>query len=304
MLLIATVVSFLTLFFGLRFIVRPLRLLAERTHRIGEGDFIISHTMKGYMARQFDLSHNRAAPSLKFADHVVALFFRHGLTLLLAPLLMFTLLPFAAPLAMYLGWEFWGDLLYRFYGFFCHQLPQRSWFLFGPKLTYTLAEIQQATSTSSPSELRAFVGTPAMGWKVAWSDRMISFYTLTPILGLVYAVVRRTGRRIAPLSWFVLLLTLLPLAVDGGTHAINDVLTGGMSTDGFRDTNQWLAWITFNAFPGFYAGDQLGAFNWWARLVTGALAAWGIAFTVFPLLDQFLQQEAGFLANQPSHRRE
>ncbi|MFN3981609.1 MAG: histidine kinase, partial [Caldilinea sp.] len=38
-LLIATVVSFLTLFFGLRFIVRPLRLLAERTHRIGEGDF-------------------------------------------------------------------------------------------------------------------------------------------------------------------------------------------------------------------------------------------------------------------------
>lgn len=38
-LLIATVISFLTLFFGLRFIVHPLQLLAERTHRIGEGDF-------------------------------------------------------------------------------------------------------------------------------------------------------------------------------------------------------------------------------------------------------------------------
>jgi uncharacterized membrane protein len=260
--------------------------------------------MKEDIARQFDVSHNREAPSQKFADHVVALLLRHGLALLLAPLLIFTLLPFAAPLAMHLGLEFWGDLLYRFYGLFCHQLPQRSWFLFGPQLTYTLTEVQQATSASSPWELRAFVGTPAMGWKVAWSDRMISFYTLTPIFGLVYVVLRRIRGRSAPLPWFVLLLTLLPLAIDGGTHAINDVLTGGMSADGFRDTNHWLAWITFNAFPGFYTGDQLGAFNWWARLVTGALAAWGVAFTVFPLLDQLFQQEASFLVNQPSRRRE
>ncbi|MCB0022045.1 MAG: sensor histidine kinase [Caldilinea sp.] len=38
-LVIATVVSFLTLFFGLRFIVGPLRLLAERAQRIGAGDY-------------------------------------------------------------------------------------------------------------------------------------------------------------------------------------------------------------------------------------------------------------------------
>ena len=37
--MIATVVSFLTLFFGLRFIVGPLRLLAERAQRIGAGDY-------------------------------------------------------------------------------------------------------------------------------------------------------------------------------------------------------------------------------------------------------------------------
>lgn len=260
--------------------------------------------MKEDLAREFNTSHRHTSPSLKFADPMVVLLLRHGLALLLAPLLIFTLLPFAAPLAMHLGLEFWGDLLYRFYSLFCHQLPQRSWFLFGPKLTYTLAEIQQAASASSPWELRAFVGTPEMGWKVAWSDRMISFYTLTPVFGLAYTMLRRLGRRSAPLPWFVLLLTLLPLAIDGGTHAINDVLTGGMSSDGFRDTNQWLAWITFNAFPGFYAGDQLGAFNWWARLMTGALAAWGVAFTVFPLLDQLFHQEAGFLADQPSRRRE
>ena len=53
------------------------------------------------------------------------------------------MLPFAAPLTMHLGWPVLGDLLYQFYSLFCHQLPQRSWFLFGDKLTYTLTKIQQ-----------------------------------------------------------------------------------------------------------------------------------------------------------------
>ncbi|MCB0022047.1 MAG: hypothetical protein KDD91_03345, partial [Caldilinea sp.] len=98
--------------------------------------------------------------------------------------------------------------------------------------------------------------------------------------------------RLAPLPWKVLLIALLPLALDGGTHAINDALTGVLSAGGFRDTNQWLAWLTANAWPGFYAGDHFGTFNWWARLITGALAAWGIAFTVFPILAQLFQEEA------------
>lgn len=219
------------------------------------------------------------------------LFLRHGLLLLLALLLAFTFLPFAAPVAMNMGWEFGGELLYRFYGLFCHQLPQRSWFLFGPKLTYTLAELQQVNPGLSPLELRAFVGTPTTGWKVAWSDRMIAFYTLTPVFGLAFWSLRRTGVRIAPLSWIVMLVTLLPLLIDGGTHALNDVQSMGMPGVGFRDTNLWLAWLTNNAFPAFYAGDHFGTFNWWARLLTGALAAWGIAFTVFPLLDQLILQE-------------
>ncbi len=38
-LLIATVLSFLTLFFGLRYVVRPLHLLSVQVNRIGQGDF-------------------------------------------------------------------------------------------------------------------------------------------------------------------------------------------------------------------------------------------------------------------------
>lgn len=264
---------------------------------------VMEATTQGSRTAQADGPDLHATTSSQRAGWMLVFCLRHGLILLLALLLAFTLLPFAAPLAMYMGWESEGELLYRFYSLFCHQLPQRSWFLFGPKLTYTLAELQQVNPGLSPLELRAFVGTPALGWKVAWSDRMVAFYTLTPIFGLAYATVRWAGRQIAPLPWIVLLITLLPLVIDGGTHAINDVLTGGASVGGFRDTNQWLAWLTFDAFPGFYTGDQLGTFNWWARLVTGSIAAWGIAFTVFPLIDQTLQQEARLLANQPLHRR-
>ena len=51
--------------------------------------------------------------------------------------------------------------------------------------------------------------------------------------------------------------------------------------------------MTANAWPAFYAGDHLGAFNWWMRLVTGGLAAWGTAFFTFPWMDRLLKEEQG-----------
>jgi len=214
--------------------------------------------------------------------------FEHWLALLLTPMLIVAALPFLAPVAMAGGWTGLGELLYTFYSLTCHQLPQRSWFLFGEKLTYTLPEIQSVYSTADPWQLRFFYGTPAMGWKVAWSDRMISFYTMTPLFGLLYAALRHRLRGPLPLSLF--LLMLLPLMLDGFSHLVSDTLFG-VSNGGFRDTNAWLAVLTNNAFPGFYAGDHFGAFNWWARLITGLLAAWATAFTLFSWLDRLLSAE-------------
>ncbi len=226
---------------------------------------------------------------LRWAQWAEAFFARHWLALLLSSLLLFTVAPFLAPVAMAAGWTGAGGALYWFYSFFCHQLPQRSWFLFGPKLTYTLAELQQFDPAASAWALRSFVGSPELGWKVAWSDRMISFYTMTPVFGLVYALLRTLGLRTRPLPVLVMALLLLPLALDGGTHAVNDLLTG-MADSGFRDTNGWLQSLTNNALPGFYAGDQFGSFNWWARLITGLLAAAGVAFYTLPSLDQFMAE--------------
>ncbi|HRG56188.1 MAG TPA: hypothetical protein PLG56_09130 [Lacunisphaera sp.] len=37
--------------------------------------------------------------------------------------------------------------------------------------------------------------------------------------------------------------------------------------------------------PAFYAGDTIGSFNWWARLLTGLLASFAFVRQVYPLLD-------------------
>jgi uncharacterized membrane protein len=222
-------------------------------------------------------------------DRLIGWLLRHWLAWLLAGMLLFTLGPFLAPVLMASGWTGLGTLVYQLYAPFCHQLPQRSWFLFGPKLTYTLDEIGQVYPVADAWSLRAFVGTPAMGWKVAWSDRMLSFYTVTPLFGLLYALLRRL-RPIRPLSWRVLVLALLPMFIDGTTHALNDLLYG-VAGGGFRDTNTWLAVLTAHTWPGLYAGDAAGSFNWWARLLTGLLAAWGVALWFFPWFDQVIRQE-------------
>ena len=227
--------------------------------------------------------------NMLWVDRFVYWSFRHWLFLLLCPLLFFSLLPFVAPIFMALGWTSLGKLIYTIYIPSCHQYPQRSWFFFGEKLTYTLAEISEVFTASNEWELRGFYGTPEMGWKVAWSDRMISFYTMTPVFGLFYALLRRWYGQIKPIHWSILLFMLLPMFVDGITHAVNDTLYSVFGS-GLRDTNEWLATATGDRWPEFYAGDHLGTFNWWARLFTGLLAAWGVAFYTFPWLEEIIQE--------------
>ena len=215
-------------------------------------------------------------------DRCAAYVVHHLIGIMVLGLLVVTLLPFAAPLFMHWGWTRPAALLYAAYGYTCHQLPQRSWFLFGPSLTYTVDEIQAVWPVAA-GNLRSFVGTPQMGWKVAWSDRMVSWYTMTAIWGAIYWLLRRAGVSPRPLRWSLLLLALAPLALDGATHMLNDMLAG-VSGGGFRDTNGWLRVLSANAWPAFYGGDQQGTFNWWARLVTGVLGAWALAAAFFPRL--------------------
>lgn len=206
----------------------------------------------------------------------------HGFESFLIVYGVWVFLPYFAPLFMHVGWTGAGKAIYFTYSFFCHQLPERSFFWFGEKSMYSLSEIQTAwQNTINPMILRQFVGDESMGWKIAWSDRMISFYTSVWFFAVIWYPMRR---RIKPLSWWVFVLLLLPIAIDGTTHMISDFAGIG---EGFRDTNIWLALLTNSNFPvTFYTGDALGSFNSIMRFITGLLAGLGIAWLVFPYIYQ------------------
>lgn len=205
---------------------------------------------------------------------------------------LFTLLPWLAPIFMVMGWYWPGRAVYFIYNFFCHQLPERSWFLFGPKFSYTQAEIAAAWGRTLPeisNELvrRQFMGTPEIGWKVAWSDRMVAMYTTIFLFGLLYAVLRERGIRVKGLHWSLFLLFILPLALDGTTHLINDALRLD-----FRHYNDWAVYLTGGVFPPeFYVGDLFGSLNSVLRLVSGIFFGFGVVFFLWPIMeDEFSPQ--------------
>jgi len=190
-------------------------------------------------------------------------------------------LPWLAPIMMDAGWTGAGKAIYLFYSFQCHQLPERSFFLLGRQAMYSLTEIQTVwQSTDNSLILRQFIGNPEIGWKVAWSDRMVSMYTSILFGGLLYSFVRK---QLKPLSFWTFATLLLPMVIDGGTHMINDLAGIGQ---GFRDTNIWLQTITNNSFSAsFYQGDALGSFNSWMRLITGVLFGMGLVWFAFPYIN-------------------
>lgn len=212
-------------------------------------------------------------------SHLIYWLARHWWLVISLMLVVFAGLPWLAPLFMEWGWGRAAGSVYWFYSTQCHQLPQRSFFLFGARPTYSLPEIQAAwQNTNNPLVLRQFIGNQQMGWKVAWSDRMVAMYGSMLLWDLAFWPLQK---RIKPLPWWGLALALLPLAIDGSSHLISDLM-GGIG-GGLRDDNAWLADLTDQVFPAaFYAGDALGSFNSLMRLVTGVLFGLGIIWFLYP----------------------
>jgi uncharacterized membrane protein len=206
---------------------------------------------------------------------------RHWLLVVNVWLGVYVGLPWLAPVFMKLGWTVAGQAIYLIYSTQCHQLPERSFFLFGAQPMYSLAQIHAVwQNTANPLILRQFIGTPELGWKVAWSDRMVSLFTGLFLFGVAYALLRKKLKAL-PLWGFALLA--LPMALDGGSHLISDIAGIGL---GFRDSNAWLATLTQHVFSAaFYAGDALGSFNSWMRLITGVLFGLGAVWALYPLMQ-------------------
>lgn len=227
-----------------------------------------------------------AADEERRAGHWLA---RYWLLLGTLAVAIYASLPWLAPLFMELGWTKASRLIYLFYSTQCHQLPQRSFFLFGNQPMYSLSEIQGAGNYGvNATELRQFIGNQVFGWKVAWSDRMVAMYSSIVLwVMLLFGLLPRPIRTLSARGLFLL---LLPMIIDGTTHMISD-FAGGLG-GGFRDSNAWLAYLTNSAFTAnFYAGNALGSFNSWMRLLSGVLFGLAAVWFAVPRIQRQINNE-------------
>lgn len=203
-------------------------------------------------------------------------------------------LPWLAPVMMKLGAENVARVIYTFYSFLCHQFADRSFFLFGEQVMYSSGRlIPLVPDRGLWRALRTFVGSEALGYKVAWSDRMVAIYGGILLGGLLFALLRT---RLAIPGWWVLVLLLIPMGIDGITHVVSDLAGPNV---GFRYTNTWLSNLTQHRLAAaFYVGNGLGSFNSWARLITGALSGFAVVRAGYPILEEYFSDVEQKLKDQ------
>ncbi|MDF1515252.1 MAG: DUF2085 domain-containing protein, partial [Anaerolineae bacterium] len=125
-------------------------------------------------------------------------------------------LPWLAPVFMTLKMKNAARVIYFIYSFLCHQFADRSFFLFGNQFMYSGAILLPLASQGDPRlAMRAFIGSETLGYKVAWSDRMVAIYGGILLGGLLFGFLRK---RLTGLKWWIPVLMLIPMAIDGSTH--------------------------------------------------------------------------------------
>lgn len=159
----------------------------------------------------------RAAALAARIDRVVHSFARRWLPIFNLLVALYLAVPLAAPLLMQSGNKRAGQIIYWIFRSQCHQLPERSFFLFGEEFVYSLEELGAAGALTglAPSERAAFVGDEQLGYKIAFCERDVATWGAILLAGLLFGL---TGRRWRPLPLWGYALFLIPLAVDGGTQ--------------------------------------------------------------------------------------
>ncbi len=224
----------------------------------------------------------QARAAVILIDRLILSTARHWLLVVNLFLGLYVGLAALAPLLMAVGLTGPGRLIYGFFSFQCHQLPQRSYYLFSPAggiQTYSMDQVVAwGADPSSTFTLRAFVGNPQVGFKMAIAHRLTAIHTAMFIGGLLWGLV---GRRLSRLSVLGYVLLALPMALDGGSHMFSEI-----TRLGFRESNAWAVWLTGGLLPSsFYVGTTIGSLNWLLRTVTGTLFGLATIWFVFPYLD-------------------
>ena len=169
-----------------------------------------------------------------FLDRCVFWLSKHWLAILNLLAAVYVGLPVLSPVLLYAGIERPGKLIQTLYRPpICHQLPQRSWFLFGQQPSYRLPELLAYFGLESHAEQWQDVemvyslvgyGNPDLGYKIALCQRDVAIYGTILLAGLAYTFLRRRWKVPAMLWWLYIALGIFPIAVDGGYQWLTYVL--------------------------------------------------------------------------------
>ncbi len=184
----------------------------------------------------------------------VVWFLHHWLAFFNLLFLLYVGLPLLAPVLMEVGAETPANVIYTMYRPACHQLPERSFFLFGPSPVYERSELPANGVADSDNIFvrRQYIGDPEHGYKVAICERDVAIYGSMFLMGLLFALMRG---RLPRLKARYLLLFVLPMAIDGGTQLI-----------GLRSS------------------------SWLLRVVTGTLFGVGLIWFAYPYIETSMRQ--------------
>jgi len=186
----------------------------------------------------------------RLADGVV----RHWLAILNILFLVYVGLPVLAPVLMEAGATGPAKVIYTIYYPACHQLPERSFFLFGDAPIYSRSDLPANGIADSDNVLvrRKYIGDAAHGYKVAICQRDVAIYGAMFLMGLLFALMRGHLPRLPGKG---LLLFVLPMLLDGTTQLV-----------GLRSS------------------------TWLLRLITGGIFGVGLVWYVYPIIDESMQK--------------
>ena len=209
-------------------------------------------------------------------------------------------LPILAPILMNAGMTGPARTIYTVYSPMCHQMVQRSFFLFGEQPVYPreiagtnytpiesyiegLPEFQGITADNWASffaAARKYVGNEQMGYKTALCQRDMGIYGAILLGGLLYAILRRRyDVKPLPVILFIV-LGMGPIALDGFSQLFSYWFT---PADGSAATG--LLATLGNLLPGRESPPIL-------RTLTGVWFGLTLVWLAYPNVEESMKETA------------
>lgn len=221
------------------------------------------------MAKSQEISHAERTLENKVNQFTVH-FAKHWLLWINIISGLFIALPFIAPILEVLGFDSIAHVIFGAYRVTCHQLPERSYFIFG----HQVALCHRCTAI--------------------WSSFFIG--------GVLFQFVRHR-LQVMPFHWWI--LALIPAGIDGGTQLVGPlyeifpawgltgfaigvwlILTAVLVAQGIKAWQYYLFVLIFPLSMIFVhlTGTRLS--NWELRSITGSI--WGLAnvWLIFPMFEE------------------